>query len=401
MGVATLSTVDGILKEIYGPRIEDQLQNELIALKRIERTSDGVVETVGGKYVDFPIRVSRNTGIGNRQENEALPAAGNQGYSEVHVPLKYAYGRGRITGQVMTLAEKNVQAFASAMDEEMEGLKRDLLKDSNRQVYGDGTGLLATVTADGANTVTVDNVQYLEVGMRIDIRNISTGALLTATGGQNITAINPTTKVVTYDGSDVTATTSHGIFREGNFAGAVSRELTGLAKIVAATGALHGVDPATQAKWAAVVKSNSGTQRALSEGLMIETVDAVRTNGGMTSVILTGLGVRRAYFNLLTQQRRYTDTKEFAGGFTGLAFNYGKEIPVVEDVDAPFNKMYMLDESKLKVFRNKEWHFVDEDGNILKWVIDYDAFEFLMRQYWELGTSQRNAHALLSDITEG
>lgn len=401
MAIQTMSAIDAILKEVYGPRIEDQLQNELTALKRIERTSDGVVETVGGKYVDFPVRVSRNTGIGNRAENEALPAAGAQGYAEVHVPLRYAYGRGRVTGQVMQLAEKNVQAFASAMDEEMDGLKRDLLKDSNRQVYGDGTGLLATVTADGLNTVTVDNVQWLEVGMRIDIRNTSTGALLTASGGVNITAINQSTKVVTYDGSDVTATTSHGLYREGNFAGGTSRELTGLAKIVAASGALHSLDPATQPKWAALVKSNSGTNRALSEGLMIETADGVRVNGGMTTLILGGLGVRRAYFNLLTQQRRYTDTKEFAGGFTGLAFNYGKEVPMVEDVDAPPNKMYFLDEDKLKIYRNKEWHFVDDEGHILKWVTDYDAFEFLMRQYWELGTSQRNSHALLSDLTEG
>lgn len=401
MGQATLTTVDAILKEIYGPRIEDQLQNELVALKRIERTSDGVVETVGGKYVDFPVRVTRNTGIGNRSENEALPAAGQQGYAEVHVGLKYAYGRGQITGQVMQLAEKNAQAFASAMDNEMDGLKRDLLKDSNRQVYGDGTGLMATVVSDGANNVVVDNVQWLEIGMRIDIRHNTTGALLTASGGVNITNINTSTKVVTYDGADVTATTSHGIYREGNFASGTSRELTGLKKIVAATGILHTLDPASQPKWAAIEKTNSGTNRALSEGLMIETADAVRVNGGKTSVILGGLGVRRAYFNLLTQQRRYTDTKEFAGGFTGLAFNYGTEIPMVEDVDAPPNLMYFLDEDKFKIYRNKEWHFVDEDGNILKWVTNYDAFEYLMRQYWELGTTQRNAHAVLKDLTEG
>lgn len=400
MGQATLSTVDAILKEIYAPRIEDQLQNELTALKRIERTSDGVVETVGGKYVDFPIRVQRNTGIGNRSEGELLPAAGQQGYAEVHVPLKYSYGRGRITGQAMQLAETNVQAFASAMDEEMDGLKRDLLKDSNRQVYGDGTGLMASVTADGANTVTVDSVLRLEIGMNIDILTRSNGAVKATS--RLITDINPDTKVVTYDGADVAATNLDGIYRQGNFAGGTSREVSGFGKIVAATGALHGVDPATQRKWAAVVNAGAGgVNRALSEGLMIQTVDSVRVNGGKTSLILTSLGVRRAYFNLLTQQRRYTDTKEFAGGFTGLAFNYGTEVPVVEDVDAPPEQMLMIDESKIKIYRNKEWHFVDEDGNILKWVVDYDVFEFLMRQYWEIGTSQRNAHAVLQDITEG
>lgn len=46
---ATMTTVDGILKEVYGPRLVNQLQNETLAIKRIEKSSDGVVETVGGK----------------------------------------------------------------------------------------------------------------------------------------------------------------------------------------------------------------------------------------------------------------------------------------------------------------------------------------------------------------
>src|SRR5687767_6623909 len=143
---ATMTTVDSLLKEIYGPRVENQLQSETIALTRIERTSDGVVETVGGKYVDFPIRVGRNSGIGYRNESEANPTAGQQGYAEVHVGLKKGLGVARFTNEVMQLAEKNYQAFASSMDNEMEYLKDDLSKDSNRVVYGDSTGLMAMIT---------------------------------------------------------------------------------------------------------------------------------------------------------------------------------------------------------------------------------------------------------------
>lgn len=392
---ADLTTVDAILKEVYGPRIENQLQDEVIALKRIERTSSGVVETVGGKYVDFPIRVKRNHGMGYRAEGGLLPAAGKQGYAEVHVPLRYGYGRVRLTGQVMQLAKTNVQAFANAMDQEMEGLKNDLAKDSNRVVYGNGKGTLATVVSDGANNVVVDNVQYLELGEKIDIVNASTDAVLAA--DREITAIAESTKTVTYDGADVTATTAHVLVRTGSW----ELEPSGFGIIVDDTLVLHGLDPATQPKWAAKVKANSGTNRALSEGLMIETADDVRRQGSKISVIFGSLGVRRAYFNLLTQQRRYTDTKEFAGGFTGLAFNYGTEIPMVEDTDAPPNRLFFVTESEIKIYRNKEWHWADDDGSVLKWVHDYDAWEALIRQYWEMGTSKRNAHAVLKDITEG
>ena len=403
MATATMTTVTNILKEIYQGRIQDQLQSEVVGLKRIERSSEGITSTVGGKYVDFPIRVARNTGIGYRAELEALPNAGTQDYASVHVPLQYGYGVAKVTAQTMRLAESNAQSFASALDQEMDNLKDDILKDSNRIVYGDGTGLLATVSADGANTVTVDNIQYLEVGMRVDILTIASGAVIAL--DRKITVVTETTYPagdVTYDGANVTASaTTDGLYRQGNFQGATSREPTGLGKITASTGALHNVDPATQSLWAGTVMSNSGTNRALSEGLMIQMCDKIRIKGSKVSVILTNLGVRRAYFNLLTQQRRYADTKEFAGGFKGLPFNYGSEIPVVEDVDCQPNRQYYLTEKELKVYREEGWHWADEDGNVLKWVSGYDAFTGFMRQYWELGTSKRNAHGRIVDITEG
>lgn len=391
---ATMTTVDGILKEVYGPRLEDQLQNEVIALKRIERSSEGVVETAGGRYVDFPVRVSRNTGIGYRNENEQLQNSGQQGYAAVHVPLHYGYGRVRITGQVMELAQKNFQAFASGLDNEMNYLKDDVAKDCNRIAYGNGVGLLATITDVAASTVhTVDTAQYLEIGMNVDVLTISNGA--------TVILANP---IVDINGLSVTFTTTFtgaataGLFRQGNY----GREPAGFAIICDDTLALHGLNPATQRKWAAYVNANGGTNRPLSEGLMIQVCDQIRTKSGKRpSAIFCNLGVRRAYFNLLTQQRRYTDTKEYAGGFQGLPFNYGTEIPVVEDVDAKFNRMTFLSEPELTIYRTQPWHWADDDGTILKWVRDFDAWEALFKQYWEIATDQRNAHGDLRDIIEG
>lgn len=394
---ATLATVDAILKEVYGPRIENQLQNEVVLPRRIERTSDGVTSNVGGKYVDFPVKVKRNTGIGYRAESGQLPASGNQGYAEVHVPLRYGYGRVRYTGQLMELAKTNVQAFTNAVEAENEGLKDDIAKDSSRIIYGNGSGLMATL-ADTATSAThlVDNAQWLEVGMLVDVLVISSGS---PTGGlQNATidAINYDTNSVTFSAS-FTAAVTQGVFRAGNY----GVEPSGMRNIVATTGALHTLDPASQPKWASRVHANGGTPRPLSEGLMIALCDDIRRQGGKTSLIMTSLGVRRAYFNLLVQQRRYSNTKEFAGGFTGLAFNYGTEVPVVEDVDHPPKKMHFLQEDEFKIYRSREWHWMDDDGNVLKWVNDFDSWEAVLRQYSELGTQQRNAHGILDDIIEG
>ena len=405
MATTTLTTINPILKEIYAPRIENQIQDEVVGLKRIEHTADGL--DGGGKYVTFPVRVSRNSGIGSRLENELLPIAGTQGYKNVQIPLKYDYGSMKLTGQTIKLAVSNPQAFANAADQEASGLKDDLVKNTSRVLYGDGTGLMASFSsADGVNTFIVDNVQYLNEGDQIDILTSTTGAAKATS--RTITTIaniaGGTTGTVTYDGADVTVAAGDGIYRAGNFLSGTVREPLGFAKMIAATGSYQNLDPAAagSSRWASTVLSNSAVNRALSEGLMMQLVDTIRTaSGKKPTVIFTSLGVRRAYFNLLTQQRRYTDTKTFAGGMQGLAFNMGTEIPVVEDVDCKYNTMYMVCEDEVALVKNTDWEWIDEQGDILTKVQGYDVFEGTMRKFWEVATKQRNAHGVIKDITEG
>lgn len=397
---ATLTTVNAITKEIYEGRLQSWIQNEAVAIRRIEGSSAGVEDAVGGKYVTFPVKVTRNSGIGYRNEMEALQSAGQQGYTSVRVPIRYGYGRVKLSRQTMKLASKNYQAFADVMDDEMSGLKDDILKDSNYIVYGDGSGTRATLTAAqaGGNTATVDTVQYLEMGMQIDI---GTGAqLLAATApatNRQITAIDDVNNIITFDGAAAVLTNGSFVVRTGNY----QREPNGFKSIVSNVGVLENVDPATQPKWKSIVDSNGGVARALSESQLITNTDKVRVNGGRTSILLSGLGVRRAYFALLSAQRRYPSTQTFAGGFEALEFHNGRSIPFVDDPDAPPGTVYGLDESKFKVYREAPWSWVDDDGGIWKWVTGFDAFEAYLAQYWELATSQRNAHFVLEDIIEG
>lgn len=397
---ATLTTVNAITKEVYQGKLQSWIQNEAVAIRRIEGSSDGVESQVGGKYVTFPVKVQRNSGIGYRNEMEQLQQAGQQGYTSVRVPLHYGYGRVKLSRQTMRLASKNYQAFASAMDEEMSGLKDDILKDSNRIVYQDGTGLLANVpnATVTLNTAVVDTIQYLEIGFQVDIGTTAqlTGATAPATNRQ-ITAINEVTNTITFDGAAVSLTANSIVVRTGNY----NREPNGFKSIVNNAGVLENVDPAVQPKWKSIVDANGGVARALSESQLITNTDKVRVNGGRTSILLSGLGVRRAYFNLLSQQRRYPQTTTFAGGFEALEFHNGRSIPFVDDPDAPAGTVYGLDESKLKIYRDEPWSWVDDDGTIWKWVQDYDAFQALLSQYWELATNQRNAHFVLKDLIEG
>lgn len=395
---ATLTTAAAVAKEIfedYG--VVKQLSDEAVALKRIESTGEGVeTSRVGGKYVKFPIRVRRNPGMGYRNENETLPSAGNQGYAEVQTRIKFGYGRLQITGPAMRLLESDIQSFVNLLDDEMEGLKDDLVKDSARIAYGDGTGAMAVLsgTQSTANVFQVADPQYLSVGDIIDV--VSTGGTVRG-AARTITAIAATS--VTYSGADITTDANTDlVVRTGSF----GREPNGLAAIIKATGALYNVDPAVEPVWASTIDANGGTPRALSEGLMIAMVDSIRRKSGKRPTVgFASLGVRRAYFNLLQQQRRYTDTKKFDGGFEGLAFHVGQEIPIVDDPDAPAGKLWFPHEPRIKVYRESDWKFDDTDGAVWSRVTDVDAYEARVIKYWEIGCQQRNCHGRIDDLIEG
>lgn len=400
---ATLATVATLCKEIYEPKLRKQLNDDAVTIKRITRSSDNISNEVGGRYVTFPIKTRRNAGIGARNELEALPNAGQQGYNAARVGLKYLYGRVQLSGQTIELVNTNTQAFVSALESELSGLKTDLAKDQNRQVYGDGSGAIAVAGSGTTNTNTffAKDAMYAQLGMQIDIidgTTLNNPNPTVKAANRQITGINTVTNVITFDGAVVSTAVNDIIVRNGN----VNREWTGFNKIFKATGSLYNLDPATEPIWAAVVDANGGVNRALSEGLMISLADQVRANGGKTTAIFSNLGVRRAYFNLLVQQRQYTNTKDFGGGFTGLSFTTDAgEIPFMVDVDAPKNTLYFVNEDEFTVYRQADWEFMDRDGSMWSRISGYDAYEAVMYQYSELGCHRRNTQAIMADITEG
>jgi hypothetical protein len=395
---ATLTTVNALTKEVYGPRIVDQLENETTLLKRIEKTSRGTESQVGGKYVTFPLKTRRNHGIGYRNELEQLQTPGQQGWTNVRVPLRYGYGRVHLSGQTIDLVDENYQAFSSAITEDMEGLKDDLLKDTNRILWGDGTGTLATIDtgAGPVNTVSVGTtaaaVNWLDVDMQIDI--LSSNGVTPKAANRKVTAINEATGDFTFDGAAATVVVGDIVVRAGNY----GREPQGLTSLVRASGTLFNLDPAVEPLWKSTEDNTGG---ALSESKMLSMIDTIRGKGSRPTVIFTDMGSRRAYFNLLKTDRRFTGTKEFTGGFEGLAFTYEGEVPVVTDVDAPPGKMWFLNEDTFKVYRNKDWHWEEKGGSIWNWVKDYDAFEAMKKKYWEFATDRRNANGVMTGITPG
>jgi hypothetical protein len=405
---ATLATITPYLKEVYQGRIREQLNTTITALTRILRSSSGVTSEVNGKYVTFPVHTRRNSGIGSRLESEALPTPGQQGYAAARIALKYGYGGLQLTGQAIALSDTDAKAFAKALDTEVTGLQNDVKKDINRQIYADGTGTIAVITAVvTSTTLPVNDARLFQIGENLDLITLPTTV---AQAGRTVLSVSLAlgANTVTVSGANITTVVGQILVRSGSGPSASgNREITGFGAIVSATGVLYNIDPAVEPQWQSVVDSNGGTPRALSEARMITMADNIRVNGGNTTVIFQSLGVRRAYFNLLSQQRQVVNSQDFKGGFTGLAFTTDNgEIPAVVDTDAPLNTQWFMNEDDLTFYRDEEWHWLDRDGSMWKQVKDssandYDAYYARLVEYHELGTDRRNTHGVIKDLQEG
>lgn len=399
-----MDTATELLKEVYVGRINNQLDSAPTTYNRIKRVTNA--EKYGGKYVDFPIHIERNTGIGARKEREALPQAGKQGYREAHVGIKSFYGAFELTGQAFDLAEKGDQSFGSLVKEESTRIRDDLMVDRNRQCYGDGTGTMATVTAlPAGQVISVSDITYFQDGMRLSVYQ---GASTTErVGGLLVTDIDEDDETITVSGSVAGIAIGDSVARDGNGG---DREWLGLSAIVDDASSLYGIShnngPNGSRHWRSHVNNNGDVETPISELMLARMMDKIKHSGGKTSVIMTTPGVLRAYWALLEGKRRFVNTQKFDGGYTGLSFSSpnGGEIPFLADDDCQTGTAYFLDESKLDIYRPYEYKLIERGGSTWKMKTDadgtYDIWQSWLVEHSQIGTKRRNTHGKITNIQE-
>lgn len=419
----TTANADAILKNYYLAPVREQLNQKAVLMFNSDTIGEGdgkapgsdgtnmgwrglareseSLEYAGRQWV-IPAHTSRNEGVGARAEGGTIPIAGQQGWTDLQDTLRHNLGAIELTRFAIRLSNRNEGAFLRLLKAEMSGLVKDLRKDVNRQAYGNQTGTLAAVTADGANTVTVDTVQYLRVGMRIDIID-STDDSVDAQN-RNITAIVASTKVVTYSGADITATTDHRLCRTGNW----KQEINGLSKLISDTGTIHGVDStlAANAWWKSIVRDAGGD--SFSEDTGQQVMDEIDMGGNAegTEVMITTYGVVRRYANQLKAMKRFNDAQSttLRGGFKALLFN---EQPMLKDKECPRGNMWFINaDALLWVYlpdgdQPGNWDWVDDDGAILTRKADRsDAFEAYMAADHDLAVGNRNELARIQNLED-
>lgn len=386
-----MSVYNNVLKEDYASAIEDQIVNSNFLLQKLQRKGE---ETLQGREFVMPIHVSRNTGVGARLENDDLPLAGRQGYAVARFTPAMVAGSIEVTEQVIQATRNDRGSFVRALQNEIEGLVTDFKKNVQRQLHGDGTGLLAAITVGGTGVVTftVNSVRYLQVGMNVDILVRTTGA--TNVLNRTITAINRDTRVVTVNGANFTPATVDGLYGVNTY----GKELLGLQRIADRTSVLYGINPTTESLWAANVLHNSAVNRAITEPLLQQAWDLTEEIGdAQPDVVMTTFGVRRAYQNLLTSLKRFTSPLQMDGGWSALEYN-GK--PMLVDHDCPTNRVYFLPMKHLALYQYSNPGWMDRDGDVLRRLPSRASYSANYLWFLQLACNRRNAITLLNDITE-
>lgn len=398
-----MTTADKVLKEFYLAPVREQLNNAVKTLAQFDKNT----ENVQGKRVYVPIHVSRSPGVGARPDGGTLPAAGEQGYEDSLVPLKYQYGRIKVTGPTIRATKSDEGSFIRAVDSEMKGIVNDLKRDINRQVFGNGDSKIAqfAVTASGdvlnlATTTKASAIRQFEPGMKISIGTVAapttTAATLTVVSSS---VANKTVTVATGTGV-VTAATDFA-FRLGNAGANVSYEITGLQKQINSSGTLFDVDPTAFPVWVSTVKANGGTNRQITEDLVQETIDDVDVASGQTPTLWIGShGVVRSYANALQVRSRYVNTVNLRAGWSGVEIAAADGAAFAKDRDCPNNTAFALTPSEFVEYRQSDYDWADYDGRALRNVAGEDGWEAFMGIDHEFATSRRNAHARVDDITE-
>lgn len=413
----TMSNYDAVLKEFYENLIKEQLNNEILLKKWLVESS----RQWAGRHIRFAVHTKRNPGVGARAESGALPVAGQQTNVECRVTAAYIYGRIDLTGQVMA-AGKN--AFAEAMSHEMEGVTNDLQFDCTRQSYGEGLGILAQISTDScATSISVFNqfaepgqpgARYIQDGQLIDVGVITNPD--SVSGASGATVIGTTISLDSGTTSDtITISASMDLISSSEFvfahlATGVGIEMKGLRAIVDDSTAAHvygysggmlstvtlqNVDSNAQPRWNASVLANSQTERLIDSHLMQRAFDSnKRKSGKQPDLIMGEYDVVSAFLDSVSNDRRYA-TKDFDTGRGVLSYN---GISLVQDLQAPFNELYLLNRESIKWAVLKDFGFDSEDGSILKNVAGFDRHEAFIKAYINVYAEHRNGNTVIRDI---
>lgn len=384
MALLGITAAGEALRSFFLPSLRVQInERSSPTIAQIEKTSEGVE----GMDIVMALRYGRQGGIGNRADTADLPTPRSRQTKQAKWATKNIFGYIQITDKLIEASKSNRAAFANLLTAELEDCTVDAKDSFARQGFGNGAGIIATITNVTGTVWTLDSVVGLAEGMFIDTYTAGTA---NTDVGIEITKVDYINNKITVS-SQTDAAAADVIYIAGN----KDIELTGFGAIISTTGTIYDLARATYPWLCSQVEAVNGE---ISEVVIQKAIDLseIRT-GGTVDHLMCSYGVSRSYGNLLAAQKRQNNTIDLKGGWKGLDFN---GIPLVREKYMPSGELAGICKKDIKLYRMADWDWLDRDGSVLKWISDKAAYGAVLRIYADLGCQCPAAQTKLTGITE-
>ena len=272
----------------------------------------------------MPIMVKNPGAWSGLAEDGALPSNIDPDTTEASFSLQEFAGLYNMSWKLIQDARNSKFAFQTALKMMEGGFRRRILKLINADLISDGLGKLAVMpAADNQTTITVNALPSIDLGMTVDLIDASDNDADLA-ASRTVTAIDVQNRTVTISGSAPSGTAAGDFFCIENTtkSGAIYHT-DGLLGIIddanPPSGNFGNINRSTAGNefWESIVLSNSGTNRALTEDLLIQLEDSVREKGGAKlNAYISNLAIIRRYHELLREDTYFalSSPKAFDSG---------------------------------------------------------------------------------------
>ena len=316
MANTTTAVLESLKYTYAGNRVLYLFNDESVVFNILSK----VKKPMGGRGQFIMPIVTQNPGaFTGISEGGSLPTPLDMDTAEALFSLQEYVATYNISWKLIQDSRSDKFAFQQAVTMLDEGLRRRVMRNLNSDFIGTGKGELATITgvdSTGA-IVTSAYLPRLEKGMVVDVVDLSDDD--TKVGdSRTVSAVDPIARTIDLSGADLSgeAAGDYIVIQDTtDVTDALCLHTNGLEGIIdsanpaAVVGNYGGINRSTAGNeyWKAVELSNSGTNRPLTEDLLLQAMDAVREKGGsMLTHWLSNLAVVRRYHELLASERYFS-----------------------------------------------------------------------------------------------
>jgi len=217
-----------------------------------------------------------------------------------------------------------------------------------------------------------------------------------------VSSVDYSTNIITLSVDPVTTTGDLITRATSDTDNTLALEANGLLASVEASNTFETI-PITS-NWKSAVLSNSGTLRDISDSLVMQMIETIRSRSRQVpNLVVTSPGIVLKYSEIFLPLRRLDGQDvQLKGGYKPIAaiIHAGGSIPVLGDVDCPGSRMFFLNTNAFRMADVVGTEWADMDGATFDRVVDKDAIEGYIRKYWNLVTVQRNSNGVIEDLND-